>query len=125
LNTAENGNSMGKTSTSFKPGNPGKPKGAKHKTTLLKESLGLKNWDKLVSFVNNEAAEKLVDEMAKLHGKDFIYALTMVAEYVKPKLQRTTVEGNPNRPVNLSILLDKLPLKIKKQILDQARELRA
>jgi hypothetical protein len=52
-----------------------RPKGSKNKKTLLKESLGLKNWDKLVSFVNNEAAEKLVDEIYKLNGKDYIYAL--------------------------------------------------
>ena len=69
-----------------------KPKGAKAKKTLLKESLGLSGWSRLKSFVENEGADKLVEEMSKLKGKDYTTALAAFTEYVKPKLTRTDLE---------------------------------
>jgi hypothetical protein len=94
----------GKTSTSWKRGqNPTRAKGQKSKTTLLKESMGLSNWDKLASFIKNEGAEKLVNELSDLEGKDFINSYSALAEYVKPKLQRTTIEGDPDKPISVSL----------------------
>lgn len=85
-------------------------KGTKQKKTRLKESLGLSNWQKLRSFIENEGAEKLVDEMLKLSGKEFITAYGTLAEYVKPKLQRTTVVGDPNAPlIQSNVDVTKLP----------------
>lgn len=72
-----------------------KPKGAKSKKTLLKESLGLKGWNQLASFIENEGAEKYVVEMMKLSGRNFTTALAQFTEYVKPKLTRTDLELGP------------------------------
>jgi hypothetical protein len=92
-------------STSWKKGeNPKRKEGQKSKTTLLKESMGLSNWDRLASFIKNEGAEKLVDELSTLKGRDFINAYSGLAEYVKPKLQRTTIEGDPDKPLVTSNL---------------------
>lgn len=95
----------GKRSTSWQKGEaPVKQPGTKNKHTLLKESLGLSNWAKLKSFIENEGAEKMVDEMMKLKGRDFVIAMTQFTEFVKPKLQRSTVTGDPDAPVQVSTL---------------------
>lgn len=80
---------MAKSATTWKAGqNPVKKKGQRHRRTLLKESIGLKNWAKLESFIKNEGAQRLVLAMTKLPDKDFIVAYHALAEYVVPKLQR-------------------------------------
>lgn len=113
----------GRTSTTWKKGqNPVKKPGQKHKRTILKESLGFNNWDRLVSFVNHEGAEKLVDEIMNLKGKDFVFAMAQITEFVKPKLQRTTVEGNPQKPFTFLALMDGLPIEIRKTLLLHMRE---
>jgi hypothetical protein len=94
----------GKRSTTWKKGeNPTRQPGQKSKSTLLKESLGLANWDKLTSYIENEGSEKLVDEMDKLSGKDFINAYSSLAEFVKPKLNRTTLVGDKDKPLTFTI----------------------
>lgn len=94
-------------------------KGTKQKKTVLKESLGLTNWSKLRSFVENEGAEKLVTEMLNLNGKDFINAYTSLAEFVKPKLQRTTLLGDPSLPlVTTNVDYSKLSPEVLEQIAD-------
>lgn len=99
----------GKTSTTWKKGqNPTMPKGTKQKKTVLKESIGLKNWDQLKSFIEKEGAEKLVTEISKLNGKDYVIAYGMLAEYVKPKLNRVTLEGNPDKPIQVNTQLANL-----------------
>lgn len=90
----------GVRSTSFKKGSaPVKAKGTKHKKTRLKEAIGLKNWDTLTSFIETDGAGKLVTEMKKLTGKNYVVAYGMLAEFVKPKLARTTLIGDPNKPL--------------------------
>lgn len=90
----------GRTAGTWKKGeNPRMQKGAKHKATILKESVGLNSWEKLKSFIENEGAEKLVDEMQDMTGKNYVIAYSTLAEFIKPKLQRTTVVGEEDQPL--------------------------
>lgn len=113
----------GRTSGTWKKGeNPKMKKGTRQKRTVLKESIGLSNWAKLKSFVENEGAEKLVDEIATLNGKDFITAYTSLAEFVKPKLQRTQIAGDPDEPIHSAIDLSKLPNEVLEAIINAANK---
>lgn len=87
---------MAVTSTSFKKGAPGKPKGAKNESTLIKEKVGLTSWDTMCNMIVNEGIDKYMEELFKLKGKDFIFGYTALIEYVKPKLNRTTLDGGLN-----------------------------
>ena len=83
----------GKRSTTWQPGaNPIMKKGAKHKKTLVKEAIGLKNWEGFKEFVDKEGATKLIEEMKKLKGRDFVMAMQAMTEFVKPKLARQEVK---------------------------------
>jgi len=87
-------------STSFKKGsNPIKAKGTKHRKTRLKEAIGLQNWDALTKFIEGDGAGKLVKEMKKLTGRNYVIAYGTLAEFVKPKLARTTLSGDPSNPL--------------------------
>lgn len=109
----------GRTSGTWKKGqNPVKKKGTRHKRTVLKESIGLSNWAKLKSFIENEGAEKLVSEMQGLSGKEFINAYSSLAEYVKPKLQRTTLAGDPDNPIASKLDVTKLPTDVLEALLN-------
>ncbi len=79
-----------------------KPKGSKHKRTILKESMGLKKWEGLKEFIETEGADKLVIEMKKLKGRSYVQAYGIVAEYVKPKLSR--VQAEISKSINISDL---------------------
>ncbi len=46
-----NGLSTGSAATRFKPGNPGRPKGARHKTTLMAEKLMAQDTQEIVNAV--------------------------------------------------------------------------
>jgi hypothetical protein len=93
----------GKRSTSFTSETAPKGRGAsKHRVTKIKEAIGLSGWERLCEYIKNEGADKLVVEMAKLSGKDYINALSTLAEYVKPKLQRTTLVGDPDQPLQVN-----------------------
>ncbi len=84
----------GLRSTSWKSGTqPVKLKGTKHKKTLLKEAVGLKNWEGLKHYIETEGAEKLVDELQKLTGRDYVIAFQSMTEFVKPKLARQEVKA--------------------------------
>lgn len=80
-------------STSFKKGqNPICKKGTKHRKTKVKEAMGLTGWEKLCNYILNEGADKYVEEMQKLKGKDFHTAYNALTEFVKPKLTRQEVK---------------------------------
>jgi hypothetical protein len=76
-----------------------KPKGTKHKKTIVKEILGREGWEGLRQFIENEGATKLIKEIKKLSGTQYIRAIEGMSEYVKPKLRR--VDGNLNANVTL------------------------
>ena len=84
----------GRTSTSFKKGQGGKPKGALNKTTRdIKEAykeLIEKNLDNLT---------KWLDKIAEKDPEKAIRILTELSEYVIPKLART--EGKQEVDLNI------------------------
>lgn len=87
----------GKRSTTWKKGEtPVKQKGMKSKKTLIKEALGLENWEGLVKYIETEGATKLVEEMGKLTGDKFAAAFRGMAEFVKPKLQHIDAKIKAN-----------------------------
>lgn len=76
-------------STSFKKGqNPTRKKGAKSRSTKVKEKMGLTGWERLCNYILTDGADKYVEEMQKLKGKDFHVAYNALTEFVKPKLTR-------------------------------------
>lgn len=96
---------MAKTSTSFTSGTaPKGNKGKKHKRTLVKESVGIDNWDQLAEWVKTKGIKKAVSELEKLKGKDYFYAYEALLEYVKPKLSRTTLVGDKDNPVEHKVV---------------------
>lgn len=82
-----------------KPKTGGRTKAGKNKKTILKEAVGLKNWEGLKTYIETEGATKLIREMQKLKGRDFVIALNGLAEFVKPKLARTEVSGPGGKPI--------------------------
>ena len=115
-------NQGGKRSTTWKPGeNPVKKKGMLHKSTKIKETLGPKGWDRFKSHMETDGADKLVEEMNKLKGKDYTLAYSMMAEYVKPKLQRVTLAGDQNNPLHVhqaTVDVNQLDAETAKKLLD-------
>lgn len=75
----------------FQKGNPGKQKGAVSEKT--------KFWNGMKDFMINEGAEKFQKELMKLKGPQFVYAYSNALEYFQPKLNRTTLEGDPDKPL--------------------------
>ena len=61
--------------------------------TLLKESVGLENWEALSAFVLGAGATKAITEIATLDSKDYLTAYLSLAEYFKAKLSRMEVSG--------------------------------
>lgn len=89
----------GVTKTTWKKGEKppvSKPKGAKSRSTKVKEALGLTGWERMCDYILNEGADKYVAEMEKLTGKDYHIAYNALTEFVKPKLSRQemNVKGN-------------------------------
>lgn len=96
----------GKRTTTWKKGEKPpvkKPKGAKNKRTLLKEAIGLKNWDELKTFVETNGVEKCIKELGKMKAGAYVYAFLALTEFVKPKLARTEVAGDPEKPVQVNL----------------------
>ena len=67
----------------FTKGNPGKPKGAISKKTIL--------WNQLGEWFISDGASKFIHEMKNLEGKEFISAYSLMLEYFKPKLSRSEI----------------------------------
>lgn len=82
----------GKTfSNHYQPSNESKQR--KKGKTLLKESVGLQNWEALAAYVTGEGASKAMRELHALNEKDFLTAYLSLAEYFKAKLSRMEVTG--------------------------------
>lgn len=91
---------MGKFTTETAPKGKG---GATHKKTKVKQAIGLDNWQNFCNYVVTNGVDKLIDEMNKLKGKDFVIAFSALIEFVKPKLSRTTLEGDKEVPIEIFI----------------------
>lgn len=76
-----------------------RPKGSKNKSTILKEAIGAKDWKDVQSFLEKEGSGKLVTELSKLSGANYVKAFATIAEYFKPKLRR--VDGNLTGDITL------------------------
>lgn len=90
---------MAKTATSFKKGQGGKKPGTKHQSTKIKEAIGLDSWNSLKDFLLSKGTDKFQKEIIKLKGQQFTYAYLAALEYFKPKLQRTELIGDPEKPL--------------------------
>lgn len=94
----------GKRSSAWKPGeSPVKKKGSKNKTTILKEAFGVNNWNQLTGFVESQGLERLMLKMNRLKPKDYCTVYLALTEFVKPKLQRTTIEGDVSNPFVIKV----------------------
>jgi hypothetical protein len=95
----------GRTSATWKKGEKPpvkRPKGSKNKRTLVKESIGLQDWEGLEQFIKKEGATKFIKEMKKLTGKSYTIAFNAISEFVKPKLARTELKAEIDANVKLS-----------------------
>lgn len=63
----------------------GKPVGAIGKKT--------QQWQVFEEYMLNAGLEKFQQEVNKLQGKDFIIAMTNMMDFFKPKMNRTTHDG--------------------------------
>lgn len=105
------------TKTGEKTG--GRKKGSLNQRTILKKSIGLKNWKDLAGWIEGPGIRKYISEMNGLKGAAFTVAFHGIVEYVKPKLQRTEHQGEI-RNINYNVELSKQEiLEIDKALEDE------
>ena len=68
----------------FKPGEGGRPKGAKNKIT--------RDIQERVEWMLELADERIEESIAKLRPKELVDLMVSLQEYVRPKLQRMNVD---------------------------------
>lgn len=92
---------MGKeTSTSFKPGNPGKPKGA---TNTVTQDIR----EKFRALLDGIGVEQLsADLMAIENPKDRLQVIIGLSEYIIPKLARTQLAADDEGDGRVSVTLN-------------------
>ena len=81
----------------FQKGQPkiaGRKKGVPNRATRIREKLGIRTWDQMGNFLENEGSKKCSQELLKLEGKDFVNAFASLSEFFKPKLSRTEQAGS-------------------------------
>lgn len=85
--------------TKFKPGNPGKPKGAKNKVaTEIRE--------KFKELLEAVTVEQMANDLQQLKPAERLNILMGLAEYITPKLARTQNNITSNgEPFNLKDLI--------------------
>lgn len=71
------------TPASFKPGNPGKPKGAVSAKT--------KAWEQLGEFLTQAGAQRAVEIMMSSDEEDFMKHYSNLLEYFRPKHSRSDI----------------------------------
>jgi hypothetical protein len=84
-----------------KSGNPnGRPQGAVSQKRLL--------IDNFVNIIIEEGTERFNQELNSLEGKDFVQSYLTLLEYARPKLARTTLEGDANNPIQAKIVFEEI-----------------
>jgi hypothetical protein len=77
----------------FKPGEGGRPKGAKNKIT--------RDIQERVEWMLELADERIEESIAKLRPKELVDLMVSLQEYVRPKLQRMNLDvGTPDEAVS-------------------------
>jgi len=88
----------------FEKGNPGKPKGAKNKSTQLMR-------DRIQSLFDDNF-EKIQEDLESLEAKDRLKFLTDLIPYLMPKLQSTThsqsIDLDSMTELELDILINRI-----------------
>ena len=62
----------------------GRPKSSKNKKTH--------QWEEIGNYIRDKGADKLIQELNELEGKEYVQAFTSIIEYFKPKLSRKDVD---------------------------------
>jgi hypothetical protein len=84
-----------------KSGNPnGRPQGAVSQKRLL--------IDNFVNIIIEEGTDRFNQELNSLEGKDFVQSYLTLLEYARPKLARTTLEGDANNPIQAKIVFEEI-----------------
>ena len=73
----------------FQKGNPGKPKGAKNKSSKLGK-------EKIAKFLDEGGYDDMMQEIAMLDGKDKVQAYIKLIEFVVPKQKAVEHKGDTN-----------------------------
>jgi hypothetical protein len=77
----------------FKPGEGGRPKGAKNKIT--------RDIQERVEWMLELADERIEESIAKLRPKELVDLMVSLQEFVRPKLQRMNLDvGTPDEAVS-------------------------
>ena len=88
----------------FEKGNPGKPKGAKNKSTLLMR-------DRIQALFDDNF-DKIQEDLESLEAKDRLKFLTDLMPYLMPKLQSTTysqkIDLDSMEEAELDILIERI-----------------
>ena len=58
-------------------------------------------WEVFSQYCLNGGLERFEQELNTLEGKDFVNAFTLLLEFHKPKLARTTLVGEDTNPIQL------------------------
>lgn len=74
-----------------RPKKAGIKKGGLHKKTIVKQRVGIDNWNQLADFIEGKGLKRYVQELQGMGGKDYTTAFNALSEFVKPKLSRTEV----------------------------------
>jgi len=84
-----------------KSGNPnGRPQGAVSQKRLV--------LDNFVNIIIEEGTDRFNQELNSLEGKDFVQSYLILLEYARPKLARTTLEGDANNPIQAKIVFEEI-----------------
>lgn len=82
----------------FKKGNPGKPKGAVSFAHTEKRLL--------IEYLKDQGAQKFIEELDKLEGKEFCKMYVPVIELAFPKLSRQEITGKDGKDLIPQPILD-------------------
>jgi hypothetical protein len=88
----------------FESGNPGKPKGAKNKSTLIIRER--------IQSLFDDNFDKIQEDLESLEAKDRLKFLTDLMPYLMPKLQSTTysqkIDLESMEEADLDILIERI-----------------
>ena len=88
----------------FEKGNSGNPNGRPQGAVSQKRLV----LDNFVNIIIEEGTERFNQELNSLEGKDFVQSYLTLLEYARPKLARTTLEGDANNPIQAKIVFEEI-----------------